>query len=76
MNNELALQISENRDDLCEWVISRFRYLIEQDRTDDAICLADEWFEWLDPENYINESTHWYDEHELKELYESIAGSD
>lgn len=76
MNNELALQISENRDDLCEWAISRFRYLIEQDRTDEAICLADEWFEWLDPENYINESTHWYDEYELKELYESFAEAD
>ena len=62
MNNELALQISEQRDDLCEWMVARFRELMEEDRIDDAICLADEWFEWADPENYINESTHFYNE--------------
>ena len=64
MNNELALQISEQRDDLCEWMIARFRELMEADRIDDAICLADEWFEWADPKNYINEQTHFYDENE------------
>jgi len=72
MNNLDALRISENRDDLCEWAVERFRELIAEDRTDDAICFADEWFEWLDPENYINEQTHYYDEHELQELYKSL----
>ena len=62
MNNELALVISERRDDLCEWVVARFRELMEADRIDDAICFADEWFEWMDPNNYISEETHFYDE--------------
>lgn len=72
MNNIDALRISENRDDLCGWAVERFRELLAEGRNDDAICLADEWFEWLDPENYINEQTHYYDEHELQELYESF----
>ena len=76
MNNELALQISEQRDDLCEWMVARFRELMEEDRIDDAICLADEWFEWADPENYINESTHFYNEDELLQLYLSLAETD
>ena len=50
MNNEFALQISENRDAICEWVVERFRELIADNRTDDAICFADEWFEWLGAE--------------------------
>ena len=73
MNNEFALQISENRDAICEWVVERFRDLIAENRTDDAICFADEWFEWLDPNNYINESTHFYNVDELTELYESFS---
>ena len=73
MNNELALKVSEQRDDICEWVISHFRDLMAEDRVDDALYFADEWFEWMDPNNYINESTHFFDEYELKELYESIT---
>ena len=42
-----------------------------ENRVDDALYFADEWFEWMDPNNYINESTHFYNEDELKELYES-----
>ena len=76
MNNELALQISEQRDDLCEWMIARFRELMEADRIDDAICLADEWFEWADPENYINEQTLFYNEDELLQLYLSLPEAD
>tara|TARA_B100000925_G_C21994726_1_gene468389 strand:+ start:978 stop:1205 length:228 start_codon:yes stop_codon:yes gene_type:complete len=71
MNNELALKVSEQRDDICEWVISHFRDLMAEDRVDDALYFADEWFEWMDPNNYINESTLFYNEDELTELYES-----
>jgi len=76
MNNVDALRISEQRDDLCEWVVDRFRQLIAEDRNDDAICFADEWFEWLDPNNYINESTHFFDEDELAALYESMSAGE
>ena len=73
MNNEFALQISENRDAICEWVVERFRDLIAENRTDDAICFADEWFEWLDPNNYINEQTHFYKSDELVALYDELT---
>jgi len=72
MNNVDALRISQQRDDVCEWIVDRFRLLIQEDRVDDALAFADEWFEWMDPENYINEQTLFYAEDELQELYESL----
>ncbi len=59
-------------DDLTTWITKRFRYLYGNKRHDDAIEFANEWFEWLDPNNYINESTLFYNENDLRELYESI----
>tara|TARA_Y100000356_G_C11013784_1_gene159685 strand:+ start:75 stop:302 length:228 start_codon:yes stop_codon:yes gene_type:complete len=73
MNNVDALRISGQRDDICEWAVARFRELMEENRIDDAISFADEFFEWLDPNNYINESTHFYNVDELTELYESFS---
>jgi len=64
--------INAARDDLTTWINNRFRYLYGNKRHDDAIEFANEWFEWMDPNNYINESTLFYDENELRELYESI----
>lgn len=72
MNNVDALRISEQRDDICEWMMTRFRELIADDRVDDALHFADEWFEWMDPEAYINEQTLFYNEDELAELYKSL----
>lgn len=72
MNNVDALRISEQRDDICEWMMTRFRELIANDRVDDALHFADEWFEWMDPEAYINEQTLFYNEDELAELYKSL----
>ena len=76
MNNELALQISEQRDDICEWMMTRFRELMSEERIDDALHFADEWFEWMDPEGYINESTRFYNEDELLQLYLSLSETD
>lgn len=76
MNNELTLQISEQRDAICEWMVEQFREHIAEDRMQDAIALADEFFEWADPENYINESTLFYNEDELQKLYNIVSGAD
>ncbi|BCU94051.1 MAG: hypothetical protein CM15mV4_0160 [Caudoviricetes sp.] len=73
MNNELTLQISEQRAQICNWMVERFRYLIEEKRMEDAMAIGDEFFEWADPENYINESTLCYNEDALKRLYISIT---
>ena len=69
MHNELTLQISEQRDEICNWMVERFRNLLEEKRMEDAMALGDEFFEWADPENYINESTMFYNKHALKQLY-------
>ena len=69
MNNELTLQISEQRDEICNWMVERFRNLLEEKRMEDAMALGDEFFEWADPEHYINESTMFYNKHALKQLY-------
>lgn len=75
MNNIDALRISQERDRICEWVCERFRELIAEDRHDDAICFADEWFEWMDPNNHENEITLFYDEEELQALYDQETNS-
>ena len=66
------LRLSEVRSDLILWIVERFRYLRDSGRDDDAVYFADEWFEWLSPDDYINESTTFYNENELQELYKSI----
>ena len=76
MNNVDALRISQQRDDICEWVVARFRELMEEDRIDDAICFADEWFEWMDPNNYESEETMFYDEQDLVTLYMRMEEDD
>ena len=75
MNNIDALRISQERDRISEWAIDRFRQLIAEDRHDDAICFADEWYEWMDPENHESEITLFYDEEELAELYDQEVNS-
>ena len=49
MNNEEALLNSQRRDDIYDWVTKRFTNLMAEERVDDALCFADEYFEWLDP---------------------------
>jgi hypothetical protein len=72
MNNEDCLRISQYRDDIYEWACVRFKQLIAEDRVDDALAFADEFFEWLDPEQLDNEVTLFYDADELGQLYQSI----
>ena len=73
MNNEDCLRISQQRDDIYEWACARFQALIAEDRNDDALAFADEYFEWLDPEQLDNEETLFYDERELQEFFQSIT---
>tara|TARA_B100001094_G_scaffold214144_1_gene208204 strand:+ start:430 stop:681 length:252 start_codon:yes stop_codon:yes gene_type:complete len=81
MNNEFkqypapeedALRLNTVRSDLVQWVIDRFHTLVAEGREDDATYLMEEWSEWCDPQLYINESTLFFDENEIRELYESI----
>tara|TARA_B100000965_G_scaffold276983_2_gene234808 strand:+ start:3368 stop:3598 length:231 start_codon:yes stop_codon:yes gene_type:complete len=48
----------------------RFRYLMRNDRIDDAMAIADEFFEWLNPEIELNEDVlGYYCEDELEDIY-------
>ena len=73
MNNEEALLISQSRDDIYEWVVSRFKTLMAEERVDDALCFADEYFEWLDPNQLDDEETLFFDANELKALYQELT---
>ena len=45
--------------------------MLAEERECDALAFMDEWFEWVDKDSYINESTLFFDENELKEYYKS-----
>ena len=61
--------ISARRDDIYEWATGRFKQLMSEDRIDDALALADEFFEWLDPEQLHTEETLFYDEEALQQHF-------
>jgi len=43
------------------------------DDHDSALALADEFFEWLDPEQMEEEETLYYNEEELLQLYAQLT---
>ncbi len=58
-------RLSEQRDAIYEGVVDQFRVLMAADNIDGALALADEFFEWLDPEQLHTEETLFYDEEAL-----------
>ena len=75
MNNVDALRISRQRDDIYDWVVDRFRVQISENDIDGAMALADEFFEWMDPDNLDNEQTFFINENDLKQRYEELTRS-
>ena len=69
---EDTLKLNTQRSTLILWIVERFQTMLAEGREDDACCFMDEWFEWMDRETYINESTLFFDEEELNELYKQI----
>tara|TARA_B100000902_G_scaffold247016_1_gene233793 strand:- start:936 stop:1184 length:249 start_codon:yes stop_codon:yes gene_type:complete len=65
-------RLSAQRDDIYDWVVTRFRHFMENDEIDNAMSLADEFFEWMDPDNMEDEVTTFYNEEELLRLYMSM----
>ena len=72
--DEDVLKLNTVRSDLILWIVERFQLMLAEDRHNDALAFMDEWFEWMDRDNYINESTLFFDEEELNELYKSVKG--
>ena len=73
MNNVDALRISQQRDDIYDAVVVQFKVHMANDDVDNALALADEFYEWMDPNQLENEPTLFYNEHELAELYEQLC---
>ena len=72
--DEDVLKLNTVRSDLILWIVERFQLMLAEERHNDALAVMDEWFEWIDKDSYINESTLFFDEEELNELYESVKG--
>ena len=66
-------RLSKQRDDIYDWACERFQELIKEDRNDDALAFADEYYEWLDPDQLDNEETLYFDVDELAEFLQSTG---
>jgi hypothetical protein len=73
MHTPEELRLSAQRDDIYEYMCDRFKTLIAEDRHEDALALADEFYEWLDPNQLEEEETHYYDERELIKLHAQLS---
>tara|TARA_B100001939_G_scaffold193740_1_gene166578 strand:- start:530 stop:775 length:246 start_codon:yes stop_codon:yes gene_type:complete len=62
-------RLSEQRDAIYEHVVDMFRVHMQNDDIDSAMALADEFYEWMDPDQLENEATFFFNEHELQQLF-------
>jgi len=65
-------RLSYQRDLVYDYCCERFKELLAEERHEDALAIADEFFEWLDPEQMEEEQTLYYNEEELLELYAQV----
>ena len=68
MSNDVQ-RLSYQRDLVYDYCCERFKELMQLDDHESALALADEFYEWLDPEQMEQEETLYYNEEELLELY-------
>ena len=62
-------RLSEQRDAIYDHVVAQFRVHMANDDIDSAMALADEFYEWMDPEQLEDEPTFFVNEHELQQLF-------
>ena len=72
-DEETTARISEQRDNIYDYVIDRFKHLISNNDLNDAFALADEFFEWMNPEMLENEPTIFFHTDELRRRYLEIT---
>jgi hypothetical protein len=58
--------VSEQSDNILQYMQDRFHTLMQEDRMDDAIAIGDEFIEWMKGDE--DEVFLYYNEYELKEL--------
>ena len=69
-------RLSEQRDSIYEYVVDRFRHHMANDDIDSAMALADEFYEWMDPDQLDNEPTFFVSEHDIRRLYIELTAED
>ena len=74
--SRIVQRLSSQRDDIYDYVVDRFRVHMNNDDIDSAMALADEFYEWMDPNQLEEEVTAFFDEHELRNLYQSKINHD
>ena len=72
-DEETTARISGQRDDIYDWCIDRFKDLMSNNCIDDSLALADEFFEWMNPEQCDEEPTIFFNEQELQRRYIEIT---
>jgi hypothetical protein len=68
-DEETTARISAQRDDIYDSIIDRFKDLMANNDIDSALALADEFFEWMDPEQCDEEPTIFFHEQELQRRF-------
>ena len=62
--------VSRQVDTIMKNRYRRFRYLMRNDRIDDAMAIADEFYEWLDPSFDVDDNEiGYYCDDELQDMY-------
>jgi|11_taG_2_1085331.scaffolds.fasta_scaffold05303_7 hypothetical protein len=75
MNNKLAKEqasVSNQIDTIMQNRLRRFKFLLKKDRMDDAMALADEFYEWmlLGEEENEQEEISYYNSDELSDVFD------
>ena len=72
-DEETTARISGQRDNIYDYVIDRFKDLLSNNDIDSALALADEFFEWMNPEQCDEEPTIFFHTDELRRRYLEIT---
>ena len=65
--------VSSQVDTILKNRCRRFKYLMRNNRMEDAFAIADEFFEWLNPEDEMYEDViGYFCDDELQEMYNEV----
>ena len=73
MHTPEEIKLSAQRDDIYEYMCDRFKQLIAEDRYEDALAIADEYFEWLDPDQMDDEQIVYVNYDEIRVVYQQAC---
>lgn len=73
MHTPEEIKLSAQRDDIYEYMCDRFKQLIAEDRHEDALAIADEYFEWLDPDQMDDEQIVYVNYDEIRVVYQQAC---